>query len=1041
MRILRVRILNLNSLIGEHVIDFTKAPLANHQLYAIVGPTGAGKTTILDAITLALYGQTERNLKDRDTNPENTTVMSYGTAECEASIEYETATGRYRSTWTQARAHKKPTGKLQGNKRRIDQLSPDGVGEDKIIAEGIRAVKDKTEEIVGLDYDRFVRSAMLTQGEFARFLKSSATEKGEILEKITGTDIYKELSIAAFERHKQARLAYEDQEKSLSANPPLPAEERKALESHHEELQLELGRLSKQVADLDAQLLLYRELERLQREANDQKAQQAAMEDEWIDRAPQRNRLAQAVAVAHLRQDLTDVTRLRRAIADGLAKLKAAQASEKELAQVLEQRTKQQQTSREAMTKFTAALPARNQACDNAAALEKKVAELEVRDGLLVKSAKEIAENSSKANQDKLSYEKELAILTEQLGGKTATQIEIQISELEIAIQQARKEATTLQQWLEIGRLEDDLRTRGQRAEVLTGQAEQLRQKLASSQEKLSQSRKELEERIMVAKAFRLQFSLRDHRAALMDGAPCPVCGATDHAMLSNLEEVNENQLREVERSEAATRSTISELEKEEAKLTTQLNHTTTSLTTERDKMAAKKVELKKLSRPEGKEYLDVAATVAALNAANGRVQEHERAQVKAQRLRKSLPQLRELESRLKILKAQLPELEKRATALQTGRQEIAQEKDSLQRSIHELLGGEFTSNHCRQLTANRERELTAAANKAESETIKAAAALQSAKDQLGELQSLQQDRSSQLAATESQLQLALTKAEVTEDQARGQLMDYQEEQRLREEMLQLERKRELVINERKKTQEQISAQHALVEDLPEQHLLQARKEELVASISTANQTSGALNEQLRQDDKRIEAIAAGREVLEKLLAEKSRWGRLDELIGSASGKRFRGFAQAITLQRLIEIGNRHLEQINPRYRMEYEAPGRGKDENLNMIIVDQYQDDNARSMATLSGGESFLISLALALGLSDLASGKSLIQSLFIDEGFGTLDGTSLDQAMTTLEGLQAQGKTIGLISHVQSLKERIPCRIVVDPIGEGFSTVNFVG
>jgi len=163
----------------------------------------------------------------------------------------------------------------------------------------------------------------------------------------------------------------------------------------------------------------------------------------------------------------------------------------------------------------------------------------------------------------------------------------------------------------------------------------------------------------------------------------------------------------------------------------------------------------------------------------------------------------------------------------------------------------------------------------------------------------------------------------------------------------------------------------------------------------------------------------------------------MNKLIGSADGKKFRSYAQAITLQRLIDVGNDHLRGINPRYRMEYAPPASGSGENLEIIVVDTYHDDNRRTMATLSGGETFLISLALALGLSELASGKRLIQSLFIDEGFGTLDGKTLDQAMTTLEQLRDEGKTIGLISHVPSLRERIQCQIQLEPVGDGFSRV----
>jgi exonuclease SbcC len=245
----------------------------------------------------------------------------------------------------------------------------------------------------------------------------------------------------------------------------------------------------------------------------------------------------------------------------------------------------------------------------------------------------------------------------------------------------------------------------------------------------------------------------------------------------------------------------------------------------------------------------------------------------------------------------------------------------------------------------------------------------------------------------------------------------------------------------RQNVQGLLTAAEAAVKGLPDLLKLKQEKEELDHAAKEVNQIIGAINLQIKQDDERIQQNAAKRKEIEGLKKATDRWERLNGFIGSADGKKFRSYAQAITLQQLIEIGNGHLASINPRYRMEYDAPETGAPERLEMIIIDQYQNDNRRTMATLSGGESFLISLALALGLSDLASGKQLIQSLFIDEGFGTLDGKTLDQAMTTLEQLQAQGKTIGLISHVPQLRERIYCQIELQRVGDGFSQVRIQG
>ncbi len=160
------------------------------------------------------------------------------------------------------------------------------------------------------------------------------------------------------------------------------------------------------------------------------------------------------------------------------------------------------------------------------------------------------------------------------------------------------------------------------------------------------------------------------------------------------------------------------------------------------------------------------------------------------------------------------------------------------------------------------------------------------------------------------------------------------------------------------------------------------------------------------------------------------------DLIGSSDGKKFRIFAQGLTLQKLVQLANMHLANLSGRYVIR-KRPG----DELELDILDTYQADNVRSMHTLSGGESFLVSLALALGLSDLAGRNANIRSLFIDEGFGTLDDQALDLAITTLENLQARGKTIGIISHVKELKERIVTQVRVVKKGGGMSVVEVVG
>ena len=167
---------------------------------------------------------------------------------------------------------------------------------------------------------------------------------------------------------------------------------------------------------------------------------------------------------------------------------------------------------------------------------------------------------------------------------------------------------------------------------------------------------------------------------------------------------------------------------------------------------------------------------------------------------------------------------------------------------------------------------------------------------------------------------------------------------------------------------------------------------------------------------------------------ELRRWQLLSDLIGAADGKKFRRFAQGLTLDHLISLANRQLVRLSDRYLLR-----RHQSEELGLEIVDTYQADAVRPTGTLSGGEEFLVSLALALGLANL-SGQTRIDSLFLDEGFGTLDTDTLETALAALVALQETGKTIGIISHVDALKERIPVQIRLHKLAGGFSTMTVV-
>jgi exonuclease SbcC len=216
---------------------------------------------------------------------------------------------------------------------------------------------------------------------------------------------------------------------------------------------------------------------------------------------------------------------------------------------------------------------------------------------------------------------------------------------------------------------------------------------------------------------------------------------------------------------------------------------------------------------------------------------------------------------------------------------------------------------------------------------------------------------------------------------------------------------------------------------------LAAQLSALSAADDILQQQLGAASNQLAQDDAARERLAEGRRELQLRQLEEQRWQDLADQIGSAKGDKFSQFAQGLTLSHLARLANLRLKQLTNRYSI-FKTPNR----NLELQIIDHDQADTVRPMASLSGGESFLVSLALALGLSELAGYKARIESLFIDEGFGTLDPESLNTALDALERLQHSGKMIGVISHVADLKDRIGTQIRVQPVAGGNSTVRVV-
>ena len=210
----------------------------------------------------------------------------------------------------------------------------------------------------------------------------------------------------------------------------------------------------------------------------------------------------------------------------------------------------------------------------------------------------------------------------------------------------------------------------------------------------------------------------------------------------------------------------------------------------------------------------------------------------------------------------------------------------------------------------------------------------------------------------------------------------------------------------------------------------------LLDTLKTQQEAIGGLRQKLHDNHMVKLAHQERPAAVEAQRRECRRWNDLHDLIGSADGKKYRNFVQVLTFEIMIEHANRQLRRMTDRYLLL-----RNKEQPLELDVIDGYLAGEVRSTKNLSGGESFIVSLALALGLSQMASKTVRVDSLFLDEGFGTLDEDTLDTALDTLAGLHRDGKLIGVISHVAALKERIGTQIQVTPKTGGRSVVSGPG
>lgn len=1203
MQILKLSFENINSLKGAWTIDF-QAPDFRSGIFAIVGPTGSGKTTILDAICLALYGHTPRIGSITQNANE---VMNRDCDSCRSSLEFQTLSGRYRATWSQKKQKNfDKTGKYGQVVSTMEKFE-DGCWIPITDGSKVTSKKQEVQKIIGLSFDQFKRSVMLSQGDFAAFLKSKPNEKAQTLEQITGTQIYSLLSTKVYDLAEEQKKLFEDKQREVELSPVLDdavvltkqeqlkgiTEEAKVLETQISKIEKE-SRWISETAELRNQFLRVKaELERLKENRNEffrkenvvrlaEHAQnilpifntlidkQSLREDSIKEKSAAENELVNATKslkekdfnfkaaeeavnnenlqkpkklalfsqIESLDAEISPLIKSSRLAQEEKIKLENETADckdhlnkAKEDIRKLEEDREKRDLERKEDIKGAFLYQRKDELRDCKITAETLSAALADAEGKADKASETVKSQEKEAEALRIRKEKIASVieadkvllkeaekrLTEILDGKTLdelTQEQLSFSE-QIPLLEAVKSAlkAVCDQKEEIVRQEDVMQRDSAELDNWSSKKEGYEKEIQS----LTSRQEELEALVQIDELTKV-------RAELKEGEPCPVCGSLEHPFAANLppevatakerlavvkEEstdlqknqkeadrkidvlkdrilVCEKRLKELRKNldlaeeeltlkcgragltregvteEAAAvlitkkESLLIDIKKRIAKArdaeskaaaakekiagtTEELHRAEMVFSNAQTKFESAKsllaqaqtgrekarTELEQFWRKTAKEYGSVI-TDGELFAHNPEL--FKRWIAKAAKYEELLESCREIENSLAIKKGTLPGLVESVERLEKSSREKSDQAAELQTELKtkqlqrdKLFGTKLVE--IERKAYERLLSQLAEAKDQAYENLSKARSVQAAAEQrlkTAEQRSAEAEKNLLSAKTEWTDALKKEKFESEEDWRRARL-DSEAINALHKEITDYKAQSRSAADRFSEADKKLAEKESQKLTDKSLEVLEAEKREASAEKEKLLEQKGELQKELKTDEEARIKRAGIEDELKKLKHQVAVWDRLNTLVGSSSGDKYRRYVQSLVLLTLLKNANVELTKLHSRYRL---AKGGG---DMEIKVIDSDLADQERPTDNLSGGETFIVSLALALGLAQMASNNVRIDSLFLDEGFGTLDDDSLEKALNALSSLNAQGKTVGLISHVDQIKERIPSKIVV--------------